>query len=213
MQCCYGIYCRTFANLGGVVTNKNIFLFADINLAGVALTPIRLDNSVFNGNGHKLTNVKVGAYDLRKSIFNGELPDGVNSTVKNLTIDGVTVDGGIFGAVLFGDIQHGGTFAIENVHIYNASVKNAETVGSFIGLVTATGTHTVTIKNSSVRNSTIKGIEEEGKIGAVVGRSVAPYSCENVVVENVTLKHNDTTLSNRAEGTKSESKCTTGVTF
>lgn len=177
------------------------------------MTPLRLDNSVFNGNGHKLTNVKAGEYGGRKSIFNGELPGGTTSTVKNLTIDGVTVDGATFSAVLFGDVQMDGNIVIDNVHINNATVKNAETVGAFVGLLSSAGTHNVTIKNSSVKNSTIKGIEEEGKIGAVVGRAQVAYSCDNVIVENVTLYNNDTEITSRIDGAKGSFHCTTGVTI
>lgn len=204
-----------FATLGeyngtiyGVVTNKNIVLTKDLDLAGVALTPIRLDNSVFDGNGHKLTNVTVGEYGGRKSLFNGEVLNGRNSTVKNLTIDGVTVDGGLYGGVIFGDIQNGAAFIIDGVHIKNAVVKNAETVGAFIGFIGATGTNDVTIKNSSVENATVIGTEEAAKIGAIVGRAQRDWTLDNVVAKNVVLYNNSTLFGDvRAQGTKSAGTC------
>ena len=197
-----------FAALGGVVTDKSIVLTKDIDLAGVALTPIRLDNSVFDGNGQKLTNVTAGEYSGRKSIFNGELAYGSTSTVKNLTIDGVTVDGGRFAGVLFGDVQNDGAIVIDGVHIKNAVVKNAETVGAFIGFLSSAGTHDVTIKNSSVEETTIIGTEELAKIGAIVGRAQVDWTLDNVVAKNVELYNNSTALGDvRVQGTKSAGAC------
>lgn len=197
-----------------VATNKYIVLKNDIDCSGVTLKPIRLDGtSVFDGNGHKMTNVTAGEYSGRKSIFNGEFNGNPTIIVKNLTIDGVTADGGIFSSVLFGDIQNGGNVTIDGVHIYNATVKNAETVGGFVGLLSSAGTNKLSIKNSSINNSTIIGTEEVGKIGALVGRATVNYTCSGVVVDNVKLYNSETPLTTAAHGIKSEGGCTGGYTI
>ena len=200
-----------------VVTNKHIILANDIDCASVVLTPIRLEgNSTFDGAGYKMTNVTTGVYNGRTSIFCGEIHGTTNATIKNLTIDGVLAEGNSsvpFAGVLYGDMQNGINVTIDNVHIYNAEVKNAETVGGFVGLLSGAGENTLAIKNSSVNNTTITGIEEDRKIGAFVGRAVKPYTCDNVVADNVTCFNNTTQITTVPEGTKSESKCTTGYTI
>lgn len=215
-----------FKNIGTFITwgirtadNVNIVLVQDIELKDVDLMPLELTGtSVLNGNGHKLTNVTPGSATGRTGLLWGE--SAGNVTVKNLTIDGVIVDGkndldkgGKFASVLFGDVQDNVQVTIENVHIYNATVKNAESTGGFVGFRCADTNSSVTIKNSSINNSTIIGTEEVGKIGALIGRSCAEYTCEGVVINNVNLYNNTTALTTAPEGTKSEFKCTTGYTI
>lgn len=192
--------------------NKYIILKNDIDFSGVALKPLRLmGSSVFDGAGYKMLNVTAGNDAYSASIFEGQFAGNV--VVKNVTIDGVVSKASKYASVLFGDLQNGANVTIDNVNIYNATVSDAETVGGFVGFLSQAGSNTLSIKNSSINNSTLKGIEEVGKIGAIVGRSVLPYSCSGVVVDNVKLYNNETLLTTVAEGTKSESKCTTGFTI
>lgn len=193
--------------------NKYIILKNDIDFTGVALKPLRLKGtSVFDGAGHKMLNVTAGNDGYSAAIFEGHQSSS-NVVVKNVTIDGVVSKAFKYASVLFGDLQNGVNVTIDNVNIYNATVSDAETVGGFVGFLSQSGSNTLSIKNSSINNSTLKGVEEVGKIGAIVGRSILPYTCSGVVVDNVKLYNNETLLTTVAEGTKSESKCTTGFTI
>ena len=169
--------------------NAIVMLNADIDFQGAAMTkPIELwGNSTFNGNGHKIMNVKTavqGGYAT--SLFRGDANPG-NKVVKNLVVENLTTpEGYSFAAAIWSDLQ-GANIVIDNVTINNSTIAAAGTVGGFVGFVSASTTN-VTIKNSSINNTNLVGGEADHKRGAVVGRAYGcKVSCENVVVENVKI--------------------------
>ena len=171
------------------VKNAIVMLNADIDFQGAAMTkPIELwGNSTFNGNGHKIMNVKTavqGGYAT--SLFRGDANPG-NKVVKNLVVENLTTpEGYSFAAAIWSDLQ-GANIVIDNVTINNSTIAANGTVGGFVGFVSASTTN-VTIKNSSINNTNLVGGEADHKRGAVVGRAYGcKVSCENVVVENVKI--------------------------
>ena len=171
------------------VKNAIVMLNADIDFQGAAMTkPIELwGNSTFNGNGHKIMNVKTavqGGYAT--SLFRGDANPG-NKVVKNLVVENLTTpEGYSFAAAIWSDLQ-GANIVIDNVTINNSTIAAAGTVGGFVGFVSASTTN-VTIKNSSINNTNLVGGEADHKRGAVVGRAYGcKVSCENVVVDNVKI--------------------------
>ena len=171
------------------VKNAIVMLNADIDFQGAAMTkPIELwGNSTFNGNGHKIMNVKTavqGGYAT--SLFRGDANTG-NKVVKNLVVENLTTpEGYSFAAAIWSDLQ-GANIVIDNVTINNSTIAATGTVGGFVGFVSASTTN-VTIKNSSISNTNLVGGEADHKRGAVVGRAYGcKVSCENVVVDNVKI--------------------------
>ena len=169
--------------------NAIVLLNADIDFQGAAMTkPIELwGNSTFNGNGHKIMNVKTavqGGYAT--ALFRGDANPG-NKVVKNLVVENLTTPSGYqFAAAIWSDLQ-GANIEIDNVHINNSTIEAAGTVGGFVGFVSASTTN-VTIKNSSINNTNLNGGEADHKRGAVVGRAYGcAATCSNVVVDNVKI--------------------------
>ena len=170
-------------------TNAYVVLKADIDFQGAAMTkPIELwKNSTFDGNGHKISNVKTavqGGYAT--SLFRGDANPG-NKVVKNLVIENLSTPAGYsYAAAIWSDLQ-GANIEIDNVHINNSAIAAKGTIGGFVGFVSGSTTYVV-IKNSSINNTNLNGGEADHKRGAVVGRAYGcAATCENVVVENVKI--------------------------
>ena len=206
----FGIYDVTGANGETVVlvstaaelntlkaTNALVILNADIDFQGAAMTkPIEIwGNSTFDGNGHKISNVKTavqGGYAT--SLFRGDANPG-NKVVKNLVVENLTTPAGYsYAAAIWSDLQ-GANIEIDNVHVNNATIESKGTIGGFVGFVSG-ATTSVVIKNSSINNTNLKGGEAAHKRGAVVGRAYGcVVECEDVVVKNVKINEAPATTS------------------
>ncbi len=185
------------------VTGAMVILTSNIDFGGASMNqPIEMwENSIFDGNGYTISNVvavEQGGYAT--SLFRGDA-NGGNKIIKNLIIDGIKSEGNMFAAAIWSDLQNSANLTIENVHIYNAEIESAGTIGGFVGF-TATGTN-VTIKNSSINDSELIGGEEDKKRGVVVGRAYGNVvTCENVSVSNVKVNDVAVTSSSTLVGDK-----------
>lgn len=192
-------------NVSDVVVALNV----DIDFNGAAMTKnIELwGNGIFEGNGHKISNVvcaSQGNYTV--SLFRGDA-NGGNKLIKNLVIDGIEATSAPFAAAaIWPDLQNNANIEIDNVHIYNAKIESDNSTGGFIGFV-ASGSTDVVIKNSSINASAVNGTNSNYKLsrtGALVGRA---YGCgislENVVVDGVTVNGSAATTSNLVKGENS----------
>ena len=192
-------------NVSDVVVALNV----DIDFNGAAMTKnIELwGNGIFEGNGHKISNVvcaSQGNYTV--SLFRGDA-NGGNKLIKNLVIDGIEATSAPFAAAaIWPDLQNNANIEIDNVHIYNAKIESDNSTGGFIGFV-ASGSTDVVIKNSSINASAVNGtnsLHKSLRTGALVGRA---YGCgislENVVVDGVTVNGSDATTSNLVKGENS----------
>lgn len=192
-------------NVSDVVVALNV----DIDFNGAAMTKnIELwGNGIFEGNGHKISNVvcaSQGNYTV--SLFRGDA-NGGNKLIKNLVIDGIEATSAPFAAAaIWPDLQNSANIEIDNVHIYNAKIESDNSTGGFIGFV-ASGSTDVVIKNSSINASAVNGTNSSHKslrTGALVGRA---YGCgislENVVVDGVTVNGSAATTSNLVKGENS----------
>ena len=178
-------------------TNAYVVLGADIDFQGAAMTkPIELwKDSTFDGNGHKISNVKTavqGGYAT--SLFRGDANPG-NKVVKNLVIENLTTPAGYsYASAIWSDLQ-GANIEIDNVTINNATIEAKGTIGGFVGFVSSSTT-SVVIKNSSINNSNLNGGEADHKRGAVVGRAYGcAVACDDVVVNNVKINGASATTS------------------
>lgn len=177
--------------------NKYVILTADIDFQGAAMTkPIEIwGNSTFDGQGHKILNVKPavqGGYAT--SLFRGDANSG-NKVIKNLVVENLTTATGYgYASAIWSDLQ-GANIEIDNVHINNATIEATGTIGGFVGFVSASTT-SVIIKNSSISNSKLNGGEQAKKRGAIVGRAYGcSVTCENVTVDNVKINNVAATTS------------------
>ena len=170
-------------------TDAYVVLKADIDFGGAAMTkPIEIwKNCTFDGQGHKISNVKTavqGGYAT--SLFRGDANSG-NKVIKNLIIENLTTPTGYsYASAIWSDLQ-GANIEIDNVHINNATIEAKGTIGGFVGFVSGSTT-SVVVKNSSINNSNLNGGEADHKRGAVVGRAYGcAVTCEDVVVNKVKI--------------------------
>ena len=137
--------------------NKTIKLANDIDMAGVAVKPIRIwnpeDKTVFDGQNFTISNMTISNLSTdNQALFNGTL------NIKNVKVDNANVTGrgyvGVLGGTLYG--------SIENCHVTNSTVYgNYWQVGGLVGQYDAG-----TISKSSISNSCITG---PSAVGALVG--------------------------------------------
>lgn len=137
--------------------NKTIKLANDIDMAGVAVKPIRIwnpeDKTVFDGQNYTISNMTISNSSTdNQALFNGTL------NIKNVNVDNANVTGrgyvGVLGGTLYG--------SIENCHVTNSTVYgNYWQVGGLVGQYDAG-----TISKSSISNSCITG---PSAVGALVG--------------------------------------------
>ncbi len=122
---------------------------ADIDASGYNLTPIGKEwqwrfAGVFDGNGHKITNLKIESPEGRYAGLFGRTSE--TSVIKNLTLEG---------ADIFHDKQYMGGIAawslglIDNCHVTNSIIMND---GTYAGGIVGEGTK---VENCTVYNSII----------------------------------------------------------
>ena len=174
------------------VTDKVVLLTADIDFGGAAMakTIEIFGNSTFDGQGHKISNVTTAMQggNYATSLFRGDA-NGGNKVIRNLVIENLTTPEVTFAAAaIWSDMQNSANIEIDNVHIYNSQIgcSSINSVGGFVGFV-GSGSEYVVIKNSSINSSAINK-SFDYRAGALVGRAYGcGVTCENVVVDNVTV--------------------------
>ena len=174
------------------VTDKVVLLTADIDFgsAAMAKTIEIFGNSTFDGQGHKISNVTTAMQggNYATSLFRGDA-NGGNKVIRNLVIENLTTPEVTFAAAaIWSDMQNSANIEIDNVHIYNSQIgcSSINSVGGFVGFV-GSGSEYVVIKNSSINSSAINK-SFAYRAGALVGRAYGcGVTCENVVVDNVTV--------------------------
>ena len=185
----------TAVNNGNTFSGINVALGSDIDLSGVAWTPIGTSTNAFkgtfNGNGHTINNLEISGLD--KSIIAGLFGE-LNGTVKDLAIDNAKIShvsdgsGGI--GVVAGSIFNTGL--IENVTVSNAEITGNRWTGGIVGYMYGS------IKNCKVSNIELTvtpdilsdKFDNGDKVGGIVGLS--PKDNGGTIsgnhAENVTIK-------------------------
>ena len=177
-------------NEGNSFAGKTIKLNADLDLGGIAWTPIGSDlphcfSGTFDGNGHTIRNLNVQG-TINIGLF-GYAANGGN--VKNLTVKNATAKGGDYVGVIMGR----GYTDIDNCHVVDATVTTTPYLqngvydggakaGGIIGQMLEGAGNTVT--NCSVKNVKVYGFRD---IGGVVGMVHNENSCSGNTASNVTL--------------------------
>lgn len=185
----------TAVNAGNTFSGINVALGSDIDLSGVAWTPIGTSTNAFqgtfDGNGHTINNLGISGLD--NSIIAG-LFGKLNGTVKDLVINNAKIshvsdgNGGI--GVVAGSIFNTGL--IENVTVSNAEITGNRWTGGIVGYMYGS------VENCKVSNIELTVIPDNlggsfdngDKVGGIVGLS--PNDNRGTIsgnhAENVTIK-------------------------
>ena len=174
-------------------TNNNQFsgytvkLTSDVDMKNVAWTPIGTTKTflgTFDGGNNTISNLTVNVTDDDNAA-------GLFASariVKNVKLSNVNISGHYKAGAVVGD---GLCAQIENCHVNGGTItstpnsqnNNANNVGGIVGYLSAEPT--AYVKNSSVKNLTIKAYRS---VGGIAGRTLGQTaSVENCVVDNVTV--------------------------
>ena len=181
-----------------IFDGKVVKLVNDINLGGVEWAPIgnfaitaNDFSGTFDGQGHTVSNFVVTekSSDSKGRSSYGLFGNVTNGTVKNLTVENarVNVVGGKFAGALIGRLNNGST--VENCHVMNSSVSiNNWQVGGLVGQMNEGN---ITIKDCSVKKTTVSGYSAAGiLVGYQMGTKNNENTIEGCVVEACALVQN-----------------------
>lgn len=187
--------------LGGTKINGKYILTADIDMTGKAMKSMEISDGAvvnFDGNGHTISNLNLGAAKLHGMTGAGNEVAGlfdlsapattVSLTVSDLTVKNATVSCSGFAAAIVGYNSNGGTVITLN----NVDVDGATVTADSVAALVAYSTGKVNLNNCDVKGLTLTG--EAGrpeKVGAYIGTATTK-SCV-VTVTNCT---NGTTYKN-----------------
>ena len=187
--------------LGGTKINGNYILTADIDMTGKAMKSMEISGGAvvnFDGNGHTISNLNLGAAKLYGMTGEGNEVAGlfdlsapattVSLTVSDLTVKNATVSCSGFAAAIVGYNSNGGTVITLN----NVDVDGATVTADSVAALVAYSTGKVNLNNCDVKGLTLTG--EAGrpeKVGAYIGTA-----CTASCVVTVTNCTNGTTYNN-----------------
>lgn len=187
--------------LGGTKINGNYILTADIDMTGKAMKSMEISGGAvvnFDGNGHTISNLNLGAANLNGMTGAGNEVAGlfdlsapattVSLTVSDLTVKNATVSCSGFAAAIVGYNSNGGTVITLN----NVDVDGATVTADSVAALVAYSTGKVNLNNCDVNGLTLTG--EAGrpeKVGAYIGTA-----CTASCVVTVTNCTNGTTYKN-----------------
>lgn len=190
----------------GEAVDVKIKLSQDIDLTGVAYTPINSEDSnasfVLDGDGHSISGLTVESpiiVNEQGSIYGAGFIAQYkgNLTLKNLTFIGCNValtkdksfSGNIIGVVVgyaFGDT------VFENITVTGCTVEGYGKVGGILGMGAKPGMK-VTFKNCTVVGNTLKGCYNIGSLAGLIQRgNTSDFS--NVTIEGCTVGSNEVIL-------------------
>ena len=165
--------------LGGTKINGNYVLTADIDMAGKAMKSMELSGGAivnFDGNGHTISNLNLGAAKLHGMTGAGNEVAGlfdlsapattVSLTVSDLTVKNATVSCSGYAAAIVGYNSNKNTV----INLNNVDVDGAVITSDSVAALVAYSTGKVNLNNCDVNGLTLTG--EEGrpeKVGAYIG--------------------------------------------
>ena len=159
-----------WTNDGNKTVNKHFQLTTDLDLTGVAWTPIgetyeydytwdgTFFRGIFDGGGHTIRGLFIdnsSQVEYSTGLFSNV---GNGGNVKNLILENPQVKGNIAVGALVG-INWGN---IENCHVKNVSISGTQYVGGLVGI-----SFMNTIENCSVEGN-VSSIQK-GRVGGVIG--------------------------------------------
>lgn len=187
---------------GNNFSGKTVKLMNDIDLAGVAFTPVGAlaDNSTmkpfsgtFDGNGKTISNLYMNGVDGNGAYAATAFIAYLQGTVKDLTLDGVEIHGTHWVGGIAGYCTDNCSLNITNCTVKNAKISasvewlenkaeydNGDKVGGIAGYIGGGDRHL--IKGCSVENAEISGYRHIGSIGGYCNILLTDCSVKNVVL-------------------------------
>ena len=168
--------------------NQGIVLTADLDMTGVAVTPItNCRGLVLNGNGHKISNmaIKGTANNL------GLVGTAISCTAKDITFNGCSVEGNVnYAGLLFGTTY--GTTTLQNVTFNGCSLKAGKKLGIAVGFAAENPVNmtNVAVNNCTITSTATAADDEAGQVGAVMGYLNDTATFTNCTVSGCTLTIN-----------------------
>lgn len=161
-----------------IVLTADIDLPQDVIFTQIGREDLPYQNSVFDGQEHKITNLRMNVEEEYRGGLFGTIQ---NVTIKNLKIDNAEIKStASYIGVLAGLIQQNAT--IDNVHISDSIVQSSISfgVGGFAGQISSKNlNHRVEFINCSVTNTDVKGYANVGGIWGTSTGSVGTIGIYN----------------------------------
>ena len=170
-----------------VFGGQTVVLTSDVDLQGVAWTPIGKNNTIagtFDGGDHVISNLTVTGTEKRVGLF---ASTGRGMTIKNVRMNNVNIGGSDYAGAIVG---YGLCARLENCHVDGGSITvnvlnndGGAKAGGIVGYLTAQ--NVAHLKGSSVKNMTIRAFRDvAGAVGMAQGTACI---IDDVLVENVTV--------------------------
>lgn len=163
---------------------ETFILTKDVELGGHEWTPIGFGSNMFagtfDGNGKTISNFTVTKQEGQAGLFGrAQIAKIINLTVKNVTIVAHHYAGAIVGQ---------GYVRFDNCHVENIDItlttKNGDWGDKAGGIIGQNCEGTMSVKNSSAKNVTIKGYRDLGGIAGMAHNNNIVTGCS---VENITI--------------------------
>lgn len=176
--------------------NYTVKLTNDIDLSGKIWVPIAAWSGTFDGQNHTITGMYVNANNNYGNGFFSKFgcytSGNGTAVMKDVTFDGATVQkgsgqysGNVYGIVA-GYTAYYGDATFENVNVKNSLVWGYGKVGAIAGMSEDANGSSLTVKNCSVSDTTVKGAYNcAGFIGLVQGT----MSLTGCVSSDITFEH------------------------
>ncbi|MBQ0101462.1 MAG: SipW-dependent-type signal peptide-containing protein [Firmicutes bacterium] len=182
-------------NGGNTFANKTVKLAADVDLKGVAWTPLKRFEGTLDGQNHTIKNLKVEGYT---GTYAGFISVVSGATIKNLNFANAEVYNDVSNEGGRGGIIVGWSYAcqIDNCHVENAKISGLQKVGGILGCMSVEGSTSLNqITNCSVKNLTLSASDGDaifqsgGLLGYIQLINANPNGVviENNSVENITF--------------------------
>ncbi len=169
------------SNWNGRYCDRYYKLMADIDMGGHEMLPIYRLTGTFDGNGHKITNLKIESSDVYYGLFKDAGNNGTAAVIKNLTLENAAIndtkstDSGKLGLLVS---RAGDYLTIEDCYV-TGSITTASKpymdVGGLVGQEAKGANVTISRCYAGV---TFKGGHDNSFFGGLVGR------CESGIIEN-----------------------------
>ena len=169
------------SNWNGRYCDRYYKLMADIDMGGHEMLPIYRLTGTFDGNGHKITNLKIESSDVYYGLFKDAGNNGTAAVIKNLTLENAAIndtkstESGKLGLLVS---RAGDYLTIEDCYVTGSITTTSKPymdVGGLVGQEAKDANVTISRCYAGV---IFKGGHDNSFFGGLVG------SCEGGIIEN-----------------------------
>ena len=171
----------------GKIKNKNYVLFADIDLSEIDWKSIDVENSIIDGNGHKISNLNLKNVKDGNLSFFGTVD---NSSIKNIVFENVAISADATNGAVLANVVKASDTTVGVSNVENITINLASEVSNrFTNLATIANqlNDGSMIKKCEITNFTINADATSTNVAGVVNTIARNSRVENANV-NATLK-------------------------